>query len=111
VPTWSWREASSPGPSGGRQAVWTALRTAAGIYETLAFTGDAERDGQAYLDWTATALGQDIAGVTVPRLDDSGLFASVAIHHRPLGAVIAFSAEMGRRLAGEVGAGHFYQRP
>ena len=99
------------GPSAGRQAVWTTLRTAAGIYDTLAFISDAERDGRAYLDWTATALGQPVAGVTVLRLDDSGLFASVAIHHRPLGAVIAFSAEMGRRLAGQVGADHFYQPP
>ena len=98
-------------PIRGRQAVWTTLRTAAGIYDTLAFISDAERDGRAYLDWTATALGQPVAGVTVLRLDDSGLFASVAIHHRPLGAVIAFSAEMGRRLAGQVGAGHFYQPP
>ncbi len=42
-------------PVHGRQAVWTTLRTAAGIYDTLAFTGNAERDGHAYLDWAATA--------------------------------------------------------
>ncbi len=30
--------------------------------------------------------------MTVLRLDDSSLIISVAIHHRPLGAVIAFSA-------------------
>jgi hypothetical protein len=96
-------------PIHGRQAVWTTLQTAAGIYDTLAFACDAQRDGRAYLDWAGAALGQAIAGVTVLRLDDSSLVASVAIHHRPLGAVIAFSAELGRRLAGQVDADHFFQ--
>lgn len=31
----------------------------------------------------------------------------IAIHHRPLGAVLAFSREMGRRLDGLIEPGHF----
>jgi hypothetical protein len=95
-------------PIRGRQAVWATLRAAAGIYDALTFTSDAERDGRAYLDWTATALGLRIAGVTVLYFDQGGRFASIALHHRPLGAAIAFSAELGRRLAGQVSADHFY---
>jgi hypothetical protein len=30
-------------------------------------------------------------------------------HHRPLGAVIALSAELGTRLAGQISADHFYR--
>jgi hypothetical protein len=97
-------------PVRGRQAVWATLRAAAGIYDALTFTSDAERDGRAYLDWTATALGLRVAGVTVLYVDQSGRFASIALHHRPLGAAIAFSAELGSRLAGQVSADHFYPR-
>jgi hypothetical protein len=95
-------------PIRGRQAVWLTLRAAAGIYDALTFTNDAERDGRAYLDWTATALDLSIAGVTVLYVDQSGRFATIALHHRPLGAAIAFSAELGRRLVGQVSADHFY---
>jgi hypothetical protein len=95
-------------PIRGRQAVWATLRAAAGIYDALTLTADAEGDGRAYLDWTATALGWRIAGVTVLYVDQSGRFARIALHHRPLGAVMAFSAELGRRLAGQISADHFY---
>jgi hypothetical protein len=97
-------------PVRGRQAVWVTLRAAAGIYDALTFISDAERDGRAYLDWTATALGLPIAGVTVLYVDQSGRFAGIALHHRPLEAAIAFSAELGRRLAGQVSADHFYRK-
>jgi hypothetical protein len=33
-------------PVHGREAVWTTLRTASEIYDSLAFTGDASRDGR-----------------------------------------------------------------
>jgi len=95
-------------PIRGRQAVWATLQAAAGIYDALTFTGDAERAGRVYLDWTATALGLRIAGVTVLHSDQSGRFASIALHHRPLEAVITFSAALGRGLAGQVSADHFY---
>jgi hypothetical protein len=75
----------------GGHNVWTALRTAAENYDT-----------------SATALGLSIGGVTVLTVDDEARFAAVAIHHRPLGAVLAFSREMGRRLAGQIAPGHFH---
>jgi hypothetical protein len=40
-----------------------------------------------------------------------GLIDNVALHHRPLGAVLAFSAEMGRRLGSSLGPDVFYQAP
>jgi len=39
--------------------------------------------------------------------NDAGRFISIAIHHRPLGAVLPFSQEMSNRLDGLIEPGHF----
>ena len=52
--------------------------------------------------------GTQIQGVTVLRKDEQGRIVRVAIHHRPLGAALSFSAELRRRLAGRIDAAHFY---
>ena len=94
-------------PISGRAQVWLTLRTSAGIYDELTFTTAAEAPGRAYLDWTARALGLDIDGITVLAVGPAGTFTSIALHHRPLGAVLAFSRELGRRLDGLIEPGHF----
>jgi hypothetical protein len=96
-------------PAHGRHAVWTYLRTASGIYERIEFTARATAGDRLYLERTATALGMRMDGVTVLTLDADGNFARVAVYHRPLAAVFAFSAEMARRLASGPGADHFYR--
>ena len=93
-------------PIAGRAQVWLTLRTAAGIYDQLTFTSAAEAPGRAYLDWTARALGLDIDGITGLTVGPAGTFTGIAIHHRPFGAVLAFSREMGRRLDGLIEPGH-----
>jgi hypothetical protein len=98
-------------PIAGRAPVWLTLRTAAGIYDKLTFTSAAETPGRAYLDWTARALGLDIDGITVLTAGRAGAFTGIAIHHRPLGAVLAFSRELGRRLDGLIEPGHFDVAP
>ena len=98
-------------PVAGRAQVWLTLRTAAGIYDEFRFTSAAEVPGRAYLDWTARALGLDVDGVTVLTAGPAGTFTGIAIHHRPLGAVLAFSREMGRRLDGQLEPGHFDPLP
>jgi len=54
-------------------------------------------------------MAQRLQGVTVLTLDGSGLIDNVALHHRPLGALLAFSAEMGRRLGDSVDTAVYYQ--
>jgi hypothetical protein len=98
-------------PVHGRHSVWTTLRTASNIYDSIAFTHEAATGDRVYLEWTATALGMRIDGVTILVLDEHGQFTRVAIHHRPLAAVLAFSAEMAKRLATGPGTDHFYQAP
>lgn len=94
-------------PITGRAQVLLALRTASGIYDKLTFTTAAEEPGRAYFDWTARGLGLDIDGVTVLTTGPDGTFTSIALHHRPLGAVLAFSREMQTRLNGLIDPGHF----
>jgi hypothetical protein len=96
-------------PIEGRQKVWTSLRTGGGITDTLRFTHESTTPDRCYLEWELEALGQRIQGVTVLTFDSSGLIGNVALHHRPLGAVLAFSAEMGRRLGGSLGPDLFYK--
>jgi hypothetical protein len=96
-------------PVDGREKVWTSLRTAGGIPGTLSFTHESATADHSYLEWELEALGQRIQGVTVLTLDSTGLIDNIALHHRPLGAVLAFSAEMGRRLGDSLGPGVFYQ--
>lgn len=98
-------------PIDGREQVWTSLRTAGGITDRLGFTHESASPDRSYLEWELEALGQRFQGVTVLTLDSSGLIQHVALHHRPLGGVLAFSAEMGRRLGESLGPGVFYQSP
>ena len=96
-------------PIDGREKVWTSLRAAGGITDTLRFTHESTAPDRSYLEWELEALGQRFDGVTVLTLDSSGLIGNVALHHRPLGGVLAFSAEMGRRLGSSLGPDVFYQ--
>src|SRR5882757_882203 len=85
-------------PIDGREKVWKSLRTAGGITDTLSFTRESTAPGRSYLEWELEALDRRFEGITVLSYDRSGLVDNVAVHHRPLGAVLAFSAELGRRL-------------
>jgi hypothetical protein len=96
-------------PIDGREKVWASLRAGGSITDTLSFTHESAAPGRSYLEWELEALGQQVQGVTVLSFDSTGLIGNVALHHRPLGAVLAFSAEMGRRLGNSPGPGVFYQ--
>jgi pimeloyl-ACP methyl ester carboxylesterase len=96
-------------PITGRTAVATVMGIASGIYESLEFTSTVESGDTSYLQWRATAWGgEKLFGVTVLTKDADGRIARAAIHHRPLGAALKFSADLRRRLDGQIDAGHFY---
>jgi hypothetical protein len=96
-------------PIVGREKVWTSLRTAGGITDALSFTHESTASDRSYLEWKLEALDQQFEGVTVLTFDSSGLVDNVAVHHRPLGGLLAFSAEMSRRLGDSLGPGLFYE--
>lgn len=95
-------------PVHGRHAALTALATASGIYDALSFTSEAATGGRLYIEWSATALGMRMDGVTILQSDDQGHVVWAAVYQRPLSAVLAFSAEMARRLGMNPIADHFY---
>jgi pimeloyl-ACP methyl ester carboxylesterase len=97
-------------PIEGREQVMRVMGTASGIYDSLLFTHEASRGPRSYLEWEATAFGGVVLqGVTILTKDDSGQVVHAAIHHRPLGAVLRFSAELRKRLTGVVESGYFYE--
>jgi pimeloyl-ACP methyl ester carboxylesterase len=96
-------------PVEGREQVMRLMATASGIYESLRFTHEASSGRRNYLEWEATALGGlDLRGVTILVKDERGQIVYVAIHHRPLGASLRFSAELRQRLTGVLDPGYFY---
>jgi hypothetical protein len=92
----------------GKHSVAAVLAAASSIYETLEFTAEAQSASTTYLQWRATAFGgMRIAGVTVLERDMSSKIVAAAIHHRPLGPVLRFSAEIRERLAGVICGDYF----
>jgi pimeloyl-ACP methyl ester carboxylesterase len=97
-------------PVEGREQVMRVMGTASRIYESLLFTREASSGPRTYLEWEATALGGlELRGVTVLTKDDRDQVVHAAVHHRPLGAALRFSAELRRRLTGAVDPGYFYE--
>jgi pimeloyl-ACP methyl ester carboxylesterase len=98
-------------PIEGREQVMRVMGTASGIYESLVFTHEASAGPRTYLEWEATAFGGVVLrGVTILTKDAGGRIVRAAIHHRPLGAALRFSAELGERLTGTVDRDHFHDR-
>jgi len=96
-------------PVAGREQVAQVMGAASGIYESLVFTQQSSRGPRTYLEWEAVGFGgTQMQGVTVLTKDEQERIARVAIHHRPLGAALRFSAELRRHLAGRIDAAHFY---
>jgi hypothetical protein len=92
----------------GKRSVAAVLTAASSIYESLEFTAEAQSASTTYLQWCATAFGgMQIEGVTVLERDARSKIVAAAIHHRPLGPVLRFSAEIRDRLAGVIPADCF----
>jgi hypothetical protein len=95
-------------PVEGKQNVADVLAAASSIYESLEFTAETQDASTTYLQWRATAFGgMQIGGITILERHTSGKIVAAAIHHRPVGAVLRFSAEIRDRLAGVIPADHF----
>lgn len=88
----------------GRDAIWEVLRLSGSLYDRLEFTHELASSDRTYLEWEATALGLEIRGLTVLTKDTHGRIIRLALHHRPLGAVAHFSAELADRLTANANA-------
>ena len=88
-------------PIVGADEVWETMRTAASIYDDIQFTNGFDASDRSFLEWEGHALGHYIAGITVLRTSDDGAIVGVRLHHRPLPALLAFAAELDRRLTAD----------
>ncbi|SDI13585.1 Pimeloyl-ACP methyl ester carboxylesterase [Actinokineospora alba] len=96
-------------PVTGRDDVAYLMGEASQIYEQLEFVHEAKDGRLTFLEWHArTRSGVSLEGVTVLERDDAGLISRVAIHHRPLDGVLAFSAELRDRTVGRLGDGYLW---
>jgi pimeloyl-ACP methyl ester carboxylesterase len=96
-------------PIEGRELVKHAMGIASGIYDSLVFTHEATNGVRTYVEWEATAFGDEtMNGVTILTKNDRGQIVSARIHHRPLGAALRFSAELRERVTGVIDTSHFY---
>jgi SnoaL-like protein len=97
-------------PVSGRENVKRVMETASRIYEDLDFTEQAADGHHQYVAWKAHAFGgKSLSGITVITRNAAGAITHLAIHHRPLGEALKFSAEIGRRLQGVIDASYFLQ--
>lgn len=71
------------------------------MYDEIAFVHETRTDTRTYLEWQGRFAGRDIAGTTILAHDAAGAIESIRLYHRPFEQVIAFSAELAHRLAGE----------
>ncbi len=96
-------------PVVGADQVKTVMGTASAIYELVTFTHQAREGSRDYLEWEARAFGGEVLhGITILTKNADGKVQRAAIHHRPLGMALKFSAELGRRLQGQIPSDHFF---
>src|SRR5260221_11895392 len=87
-------------PVEGRDRVRQMLWTAAEIYESLVFTDQASSGQRTYIEWVATAFGgKQLRGSTILVTNEEGKIDHAVIQHRPLDGLLAFSAELGKRMS------------
>lgn len=97
-------------PVQGRENVKRVMGAASGIYEALVFTHQISEGDRSCIEWEAKAFGgKELRGSTILTVDESGKIVRAVIQHRPLDALLAFSAELGRRVGDAVGHDHFHR--
>jgi hypothetical protein len=76
----------------GRDEVLAVMKAAGSYYARFEFVHQNVAGARTYLEWEATGpTGTEMAGVTVLTRNDDNQVVHVAIHHRPLGAVLELS--------------------
>ena len=95
------------GPLSGVDLVGAFFAATTKMYDILDFTHETVAGGKTYMEWQGEAFGSPIAGTTIVTRNEAGLIDSIRLYHRPLSAVIRFSAELAKRLGGSVDAAMF----
>jgi hypothetical protein len=69
------------------------------MYDMLSFVHEMNAGSRTCLEWEGKFQDQDVAGTTILNRDPTGAIECIHLYHRPYHQVLAFSAELNRRLA------------
>ncbi|BCW05697.1 alpha/beta fold hydrolase [Arthrobacter sp. NtRootA1] len=95
-------------PVQGKDKIKAVMAAVSGVYESLEFVHQVQDGERTYLEWRAAAFGGfAMKGITILKRDEAGLIAEIAIHHRPLGAVMQIASKVGPTLAGVLTPDYF----
>jgi hypothetical protein len=72
------------------------------MYDSLRFTHETQAGSRTCLEWEGKFEGGDIAGTTILAVDANGAIESIRLYHRPYEQVLAYAAELGRRLKDKI---------
>jgi hypothetical protein len=88
------------GPIVGTVAIRAFFTATRGMYDQIDFVHETRSDSRTYLEWEGRFAGREVAGTTILAYNAQGLIESIRLYHRPYEQVIAFAAELARRLSG-----------
>jgi hypothetical protein len=86
----------------GPTAIWQFFEASRTMYDSIRFTHETSMGFRTCLEWEGKFQARDIAGTTIMAFDGKGAIKSIQLFHRPYEQVIAYSAELGRRLEGKI---------
>ncbi len=87
----------------GAEKIRKVFAATSGMYESIAFTHETIDGRKTYLEWRGrTFNGLPVEGLTVLTRDPAGKIERVCLMHSPLQTVETFSAELMRRLDGNL---------
>ena len=72
------------------------------MYDTIGFTHETSEGSRMCLEWQGKFQGREVAGVTILCHNDQGLIDAIQLFHSLYEQVVAFSAELARRLEGKL---------
>ena len=86
------------GPIVGAIAIRAFFTATRGMYDQITFVHETRSDTRTHLEWEGRFQAREIAGMTVLAYDAEGRIESIRLYHRPYEQVVAFAAELARRL-------------
>ncbi len=81
------------------------------MYDVIGFVHETRAGAKTFLEWEGIFQGLDVAGATILSRNAEDLIARIQLFHSPYEQVIAFSAELARRLEGKLEPLPFAQHP
>ncbi|MET4212901.1 hypothetical protein [Bradyrhizobium sp. LA2.1] len=72
------------------------------MYDPIAFVHETSAGSRTCLEWKGKFQGQDVAGITILCRNPQGRIEGIQLYHSPYEQVLAFSAELARRLEGKL---------